>query len=251
MQIIQLPAFDDNYLYLIESEGVVAAVDPGDPKVIIQELEKRNWTLDYILNTHHHWDHTNGNLALQKKYNAKIIGPLYDKKRIPGIYRMVEDGEKVRIGAVAFEVMFTPGHTRGHILFWSIADKVLFAGDTLFNLGCGRMFEGNQEQMWESMKNIRELPDDTLVYCAHEYTMANAKFALDCDPGNAILVGYSKELEKLRNAGTPTVPFLLGTNKMANPFLRADENELAFNMRREGADPAEVFGALRLKKDNF
>jgi hydroxyacylglutathione hydrolase len=249
MQIIQLPAFDDNYHFIIESQGMVAVVDPGDPRVVEAELEKHDWRLEMILNTHHHADHTGGNKYLRAKYGCLIVGPSYDTNRIPFIDKEVSEGDEIELGDAKAKVIFTPGHTTGHILFHFEREKALFCGDTLFNLGCGRMFEGNPEMFWDSLKKIKSLPEDTQVYCAHEYTEANLKFCQSIDPDNQELAKQAEIIKELRLKGEATVPFSLGDNLKSNPFLRADTKELQAIMGLD--NPAEVFGAVRKKKDSF
>jgi len=180
-----------------------------------------------------------------------IVGPKYDRDRIPGIDVEVSEETGYDFGKAHADIYFVPGHTRGHIAYWFAESNALFCGDTLFSLGCGRLFEGNPKQMWHSLGKIRALPDDARVYCAHEYTEANARFALTVDPANEALKARMSEIRKLRAADRPTVPSRLGDEKAANPFLRADDPALAANVGLGGADPVEVFGEVRRRKDNF
>jgi hydroxyacylglutathione hydrolase len=180
-----------------------------------------------------------------------VVGPKPDRERIPGIDVEVDDGDRYRFGATDAEVFFVPGHTRGHIAYWFPGSNALFCGDTLFALGCGRLFEGTPEQMWTSLSRLRALPPETRVYCAHEYTQANARFALSVDGGNQALVRRAEQIDRLRADGQPTVPSTLGQEVATNPFLRADDPELADAVGLAGAEPVEVFAEVRQRKDNF
>src|SRR5690606_377180 len=182
---------------------------------------------------------------------ARVVGPRDEADKIEGLDELVGDGDVVALGESRFEVMATPGHTLGHIVFFDPAGKHLFSADALFSLGVGRMCEGTPGPMWEGVRRLRELPDETMVYCGHEYTESNAKFALSIDPDNAALKARADEVMALRAAGKPTIPFNLGEDKKANPFLRADAPELAKVYGLEGKDAGEVFGAIRRGKDNF
>src|SRR5690606_13205098 len=184
-------------------------------------------------------------------YDVTVIGPRAEKDKISGLDVLVSGGESVSLGETTFDVIDVPGHTLGHIAYHGKADKVLFSADALFSLGVGRMFEGTPGPMWAGLKRLRDLPDDTLVYCGHEYAQSNAKFALSIDPDNAALRQRAAEVDALRAAGKFTIPFRLGEDKRANPFLRADTPELARHYGLQGADPAEVFAAIRKGKDNF
>jgi hydroxyacylglutathione hydrolase len=253
LEIIRIPCLADNYVWLLRepARGCVAIVDPADPVPVMAVLEARGWTLDLVLNTHHHADHVGGNLALKRAQGCRIVGPRADRDRIPGIDRALGDGDILEFGDARATVLDVPGHTRGHIAFWFAADQALFCGDTLFALGCGRMFEGTAPQMWTSLRKLRALPDDTLVHCAHEYTQANARFARHVDPANAELAARSTAIDAARARGAPTVPSPLGLEKRTNPFLRADDPGFARSLGLDPADPAAVFGALRRSKDGF
>lgn len=196
--------------------------DGGDryPEVepIEKALEEKGWTLTHILNTHHHFDHAGGNLELKARHGCTIVGSRGDRERIPGIDVEVSDGETFDLGSATADVVEVPGHTSGHIAYHFAETGVAFVGDTVFALGCGRLFEGTPTQMWTSIQKLMALPDDTVLYCAHEYTQANAAFALSVDPDNAALVARSAEIDDLRAAGTPTVPTTLGVEKATNPF---------------------------------
>ena len=251
--IHQIPCLSDNYGYLIrdEASGATAAIDTPDSEAINDALQDKRWTLTHILNTHHHWDHAGGNLALKEKWSCEIIGPRAEADRIPGIDRLVGDGDTVMLGESKSEVFDTPGHTSGHIIYHFSDDGAAFVGDTIFAMGCGRLFEGTPKQMWSSLSKISALPPETKLYCAHEYTQANAAFALTVDPQNAALKERSREVDALRTEGKPTVPSLLSQEQATNPFLRANDPALANAIGMSGANPVEVFTEIRQRKDNF
>lgn len=253
LEIEQIPTRSDNYVYLIREsgQGKVGVVDPSDAEPVIEALDRLGWTLTHILNTHHHNDHTGGNLELKEKYGCEVVGPLADHDRIAGIDIDVADGDTYTFGDAVAKVYDTPGHTRGHIGFWFEESKALFCGDTLFALGCGRVFEGTFEQMWESLGKLRALPDDTMVYCAHEYTQANAKFAVTIESGNQALIDRAAEIDALRAENKRTVPSLLGLEKETNPFLRADVASVAEAVGLPNGSPVDVFSEVRTRKDNF
>ena len=253
LEIIPVPALADNYVYLLREpeSGLVAAVDPSEARPVLKTLDARGWRLTHILNTHHHWDHTGGNLELKEKTGAAVVGPKADEARIPGIDVALREGEPFEFGAERAQIFDIPGHTRGHIAFYFPASKALFCGDTLFSLGCGRLFEGTPEQMWHSLSKLKRLPPDTRVYCGHEYTANNARFALTLEPHNPALNARAAEVHVLRGEGRPTVPALLESEIAANPFLRADAPELRRALHMETADPVEVFAEVRRRKDAF
>ncbi|MBL8698998.1 MAG: hydroxyacylglutathione hydrolase [Alphaproteobacteria bacterium] len=251
--VVRVPCFNDNYVWIVRetASGMVAAVDPADPAPVGAALAQRDWRLTHILNTHHHADHVGGNLALKAATGCTIVGPRADEARIPGIDVALADGARWSLGAEEAVVFDVPGHTRGHIAFWFGGARALFCGDTLFLLGCGRLFEGTPAQMWTSLGKLRALPDDTLVYCAHEYTQSNARFARHADPDNAALARRSAEIDAMRARGEATVPAPLGLEKATNPFLRADDPALARAHGFDGRDPVAVFAHLRKAKDGF
>lgn len=253
LDIRQIPVLSDNYVYLLhESEtGAAAVVDPAVADPVLAEADRLGWKITHIFNTHHHADHTGGNVKIQKATGCAIVGPRADRDRIPGIQTAVGDGDQYAFGATTAQVFDVPGHTRGHIAFWFATDEALFCGDTLFALGCGRLFEGTPGQMWDSLCKLKALPDSTRVFCAHEYTQANAKFALSVDGAHAALRERVIEIDAVRARGKPTVPSTLGVEKQTNPFLRADDPALAAALGMSGADAVSVFAEIRSRKDNF
>jgi len=221
--IRQFPCLQDNYGFLVHEpvSGETASIDTPDADRIQYEAEKAGWTITQIWNTHHHFDHAGGNLALKAATGARIIAPEYDAHRIEGIDVAVRDGDTVQLGEASAKVLHTPGHTTGHVVYWFEDQNTAFVGDTLFALGCGRLFEGTPADMFKSLSRLAAMPDKTTLYCAHEYTQANAKFALSIDPDNAALQRYSREVDARRARGEATVPTTLGKEKEANPFLLA------------------------------
>jgi hydroxyacylglutathione hydrolase len=253
LRIHQFPCLNDNYGYLVHepSTGATATIDTPEVEPILQALADRGWKLTHILNTHHHFDHAGGNAALKKETGCMVIGPRGEKDLIPGIDRAVGEGDIVELGAARARVIEVPGHTRGHIAYSFADDKVAFVGDTLFALGCGRLFEGTPQQMWTSLNKLMALPDDTTVYCAHEYTQSNARFALSVEPQNAALVARAKEIDAKRARGEWTVPTTIGLEKATNPFLRAASPDLRATIGLEKASDVDVFAETRKRKDNF
>lgn len=250
MDIIQFPMFEDNYGYLLRADGKTAAVDPGDAPRVIRELETRGWRLDEIWNTHHHWDHAGGNEALRKEYGCKVLAPAREKDKIGLVDRALEDGDTVNLGTSCARVLDFGGHTLGHIAYWFDAERALFCGDTVFGLGCGRLFEGTPAQMWSSLSKILKLPDDTRLYCAHEYLMANASFAANADPENDETRRRIEESARLRAGGQPTVPMELGLERRTNPFFRP-ANGAYLQKYFPGKEPVEAFAALREKRNHW
>jgi hydroxyacylglutathione hydrolase len=251
--IHQLLCLKDNYVYLLRdpATAATAVVDPSEAKPVLAALQEKGWRLTHILNTHHHWDHTGGNVELKQATGALIVGPRADRDRIPEIDVDVAEGETYSVGGQTARVYDVPGHTRGHIAFWFEGSRALFCGDTLFTLGCGRLFEGTPEQMWKSLSKLRPLPAETRVYCGHEYTQANARFAVTLEPDNAALAERSRRIDALRAEGKPTVPGTMGEELATNPFLRADQPELQQAMGLAGRDPVAVFAEIRGRKDKF
>ncbi|WP_417449284.1 hydroxyacylglutathione hydrolase [Kordiimonas sp.] len=253
LETVQIPVLSDNYIYLIHEpkSGEVAIVDPAVEVEVVETLEARGWTPDYILNTHHHYDHVGANLALKQRYGLKIIGPAAERDRIPGLDVAVAEGDHVHLGDIAADVYDVPGHTSGHIAYHFAAAHALFCGDTMFAMGCGRLFEGTPEQMWQSLSKLMRLPDETLIYCAHEYTLANGKFALSVEPDNPALQARMAKVQALRQDGKPTVPSELGTERQTNPFLRPMSDEIQDRVGLIGAPWPKVFAEVRRLKDSF
>jgi hydroxyacylglutathione hydrolase len=247
------PCLADNYGYLLHDadSGVTAAVDTPDAGEILAQLDAKRWRLTHVLNTHHHADHAGGNLALKQKTGCTIVGPRADSARIPGIDVAVGEGDVVELGAHRATVFDTPGHTRGHIVYYFADARAAFVGDTLFAMGCGRLFEGTPVQMWSSLGKISSWPDDTRIYCAHEYTQSNARFALTVEPQNRALRARADAVAKLRAAGKPTVPSTLGEEKATNPFLRAASQDLRATIGLPAAADVDVFAKTRALKDAF
>jgi hydroxyacylglutathione hydrolase len=249
LTVHQFPCLSDNYGFLIRDEatGKTATVDTPEAAAILAELKKLGWGLDLILNTHWHQDHAGGNAEIKAATGATIVGP-GEVTRIAPLDREVKQGDVVELGETRFTVLETGGHTLGHISYFDAADHVAFVGDTLFALGCGRLFEGTAEQMWTSLQKLAALPDDTRVYCAHEYTASNARFALSVDQDPA-LKARADAVFAARERGEPTVPTTIALEKATNPFLRAPA--LAGAVGKTGAPDFEAFGAVRAAKDSF
>lgn len=253
LEIHQFEALKDNYGYLVHdpSSGATAAIDTPEVAPILAALDRKGWKLTHILNTHHHFDHAGGNAELKEKTGCTIIGPRDEKDLIPGIDRAVGEGDIVELGAARARVIDVPGHTRGHIAYHFADDHVVFVGDTLFALGCGRIFEGTPQQMWRSLQKLTALPDDTTVYCAHEYTQSNARFALSVEPQNAALVSRAKDIDARRARSEWTVPTTIGIEKATNPFLRAASRDLRATVGLAAAADVDVFAETRARKDKF
>ena len=253
LQIHQFPCRSDNYGFLAHEPDseLTACIDTPDADVINATLEEKGWRLTHILNTHHHEDHIGANLLLKEHWACTIVGAANDAERIPGIDVRVSEGDEYTFGSMAAKVFEVPGHTSGHIAYYFATEGVAFVGDTLFALGCGRLFEGTPAMMWSSLQKLMALPDETIIYCAHEYTQANAQFALSVEPGNARLVARSKEIDELRAQDLPTVPTTVGLERATNPFLRPMSESLQTTIGLSGADLVSVFAETRKRKDNF
>ena len=251
VEIEQFLIGTDNFGVLVHDKatGATASIDAGDDQPIRAALDRRNWRLTDILVTHHHGDHIAGLEALKKTSGARVVAAFADQHRIPLIDLAVREGDRVAVGSIQFDVIETPGHTLGHIAYHAPDEHLLFAGDTLFSLGCGRLFEGTPQHMWSSLKKLRALPDETQLYCGHEYTMSNARFSLRIDPENIALDERVKEIENLRAQNRFTLPVSLGLEKKTNPFLRAGDADLQRAVGMDGRDAADVFAALRALKD--
>jgi hydroxyacylglutathione hydrolase len=239
LEIEMFPCLNDNYGFLIHSPetGETAAIDTPEASKIIAACTAKGWTLTHIWNTHHHFDHVGGNAALKEEFGVEILGPGHDRKRIPGLTQGVSGGDVFHFGGHDIHVIDTPGHTTSHIVYYIPSADAAFVGDTIFALGCGRLFEGTPAQMHDSLQAITALPDETKLYCAHEYTLSNAAFAVTVEPNNADLLAYFEKAKDLRAKGIPTVPTTVAAEKSANPFVRAGS--------------AERLGEIRAAKDSF
>ena len=239
LEIIRIPVLSDNYVWLVHEpeSGETMVVDPAVAEPVLAEAAKRGWTITQIWNTHWHPDHTGGNAAIKETTGCHITGPEAERERIPTLDTFVKEGDTVKLGNVVADVIDVAAHTAGHIAFYIPYEKVAFVGDTLFAMGCGRLFEGTAEQMYENMRKLEALPDDTKIYCAHEYTQSNGEYALVAEPDNLALKERMAEVLTLRSRGEATVPTTIGQERATNPFMRA-------------ASAAEL-GERRTAKDNF
>ena len=253
MKVITIPCLKDNYAYIIidNNKKNVGVVDPSESLPIINFLKKNDLKLNYIFNTHHHYDHIGGNIELKKIYNSKIFGFEGDKHRIPGIDICLKDNEKFNFGKSLIKVIHIPGHTLGHICFFLEKEKIAFTGDTLFSLGCGRIFEGTHKQMMESLNKIKNLPKETKIYCGHEYTYKNAEFCMKYDNKNVDLEKHFENVKNLRSKNLPTIPSLLSNEIKSNIFLRCDQNDLKAKLNMKNQEDLKVFRKVRDLKDNF
>jgi hydroxyacylglutathione hydrolase len=253
LEIQLVPLLKDNYGYLLHDpeSGEAAIVDPSEPEPVLAALAQNGWRLRHILNTHHHFDHIGGNQALKAATGARIAGPEADRHRIPDLDTGLAEGDTYRVGTRRFRVLEVPGHTSGHIALVFDGDHALFSGDTLFALGCGRLFEGTPAQMWRSLLKLRALPGETRVYCGHEYTQSNCRFAVAVEPANPTLAARSEEIARLCAEGRPTIPSTIELERRTNPFLRADLPEVQDAIGMAGAEPVAVFAELRRRKDSF
>jgi len=233
MEIVAVPAFADNYLWLVhdQTSGQTSVVDPGDAAPVLAEAERRGWAIDQVWNTHWHPDHTGGNLGVKQATGARISGPA--SENIPGRDIALSEGDEVRLGKHIGRVVEVPGHTLGHIALIFEADGVAFVGDTLFAMGCGRLFEGTPEQMFDSLQRLCSLPAETKLYCAHEYTLANARFATHAEPDNIAIADRFSEVERMREIGAITVPTTVAEERATNPFVRAEDSSAFARLRRE------------------
>lgn len=253
LEIHQFICGNDNFGLLIHDPAfnLTASVDTPDAHIIRRELRAKGWTLTHIFTTHHHHDHTEGHEELKLETNCVIVASAHDRGRVPGVTQTVEDGDEFGFGGHHVKVIGTPGHTLGHVAYWLPDTGAVFVGDTLFSLGCGRLFEGDAATMWASLQKLTALPPETQIYCGHEYTLANSAFAQTVEPGNAALRQRVGEVRSLRAAGGYTLPVTLAGEMATNPFLRPDSTEIQSLLGMTGAPLAAVFGELRLRKDRF
>ena len=253
LEIHQIPVLTDNYVYLAHDPqtGATAVVDPAVSEPVFAALDETGWALSHILNTHHHGDHTGANLEIKDKTGCTIIGSRSDRARIPGIDIDVGDGDTVMLGQAEAQIFDVSGHTNGHIAYWFAESDALFCGDTIFAMGCGRLMEGTPDQMWTALSKLIRLPGATRVYCAHEYTQANGRFALTVEPQNRALVDRMAAVDVARAHGRPTVPSTMDEELATNPFLRPDSVDLQSTIGLAGQDLVAVFGETRRRKDEF
>jgi hydroxyacylglutathione hydrolase len=251
--IEQFTCRSDNFGVLVHdpASGLTAAIDAPEEAPIRAALADKGWRLDAIFTTHHHGDHVEGNLGLKGDFGCTITGPAAEADRIPGIDTQVKDGDSFLFGKTEVRVIATPGHTLGHVCYWLPAENVAFTADTLFAMGCGRVFEGTPEMMHASLEKLRALPDETVVYCGHEYTETNARFALTVDPGNPDLAARHDAVRRLRAAGKATLPTTIAIEKKTNPYFRLGDPAIRRLLAMEDAPPAAVFAEIRKRKDNF
>tara|TARA_B100001250_G_scaffold384518_1_gene379413 strand:- start:325 stop:1089 length:765 start_codon:yes stop_codon:yes gene_type:complete len=248
-----IPCLNDNYSYLLNDKdsNITAIIDPSDFSSCDEIINKKYNKLNYILNTHHHADHVGGNQKLKEKYKSKILGFELDKNRIPDIDISLKDKQSFKIGNTSFEVIFIPGHTKGHIAFYFKNEKIVFTGDTLFSLGCGRIFEGTHEQMFNSLNKLKNLPEDTKIYCGHEYTEKNLEFCLVYDQKNDFLKKKSNWVKSKLESNSPTLPSSINEEKKTNIFLRCDDPSIKNALNLNNASEQEIFSKLRDLKDSF
>ncbi|SJM89580.1 hydroxyacylglutathione hydrolase [Crenothrix polyspora] len=253
LEILQLPILQDNYIYLIHDteSGETAVVDPGLAQPVLDVLVQKNWQLSYIFNTHQHWDHVDGNLALKQQTGCKIIAGQGDIDRIPGIDTGVKDGDTLWLGQHRISIIATPGHTLHHIVYYFPDNNLLFCGDTLFVMGCGRLFEGTAEQMWLSLQKLKALPPATHIYCTHEYTQTNGQFALTLEPDNVLLQRRMHVVNQLRADNLPTVPSTIAQELATNPFFREDSVSLQQTIGMLAKSSVAIFTEIRRCKDCF
>ena len=253
LEITIIKCLSDNYSYLVRDKktNLVGVIDPSEFAPVDLEISKTYKKLDFILNTHHHHDHVGGNIDLKKKYNSKIICSSYDEKKIPGADIKKSDGDQFSFGETNFKIIHIPGHTLGHIAFYSQKTNVIFTGDTLFSLGCGRIFEGTFEQMFKSLEKIKNLPKNTMMYCGHEYTKKNGQFCISIDGENGKLQNRIKNADNKTQNNLPTIPITLGEELETNIFLRCEDKKIKNKLKMNNASKLEVFTKLRNLKDQF
>jgi hydroxyacylglutathione hydrolase len=243
----------DNFGVLLHDPdtGATAAIDAPEAGPVEAALCAQSWRLTDILVTHHHHDHTGGIAELKARHRCRVVAPDAEAKGIPQVDETVREGDSVKVGTLTARVIETPGHTAGHISYVFAHEKLVFVGDTLFSIGCGRVIEGTPQMMWQSLLKLRALPDDTQIYCGHEYTAANVRFAKTIEPNNAALIAREQEVARQNAAHQPTVPSTMGEEKAANPFLRADVPEVARSLGLASAPAWQVFAEIRERKNKF
>lgn len=248
-----VPCLSDNYAVLLRdpASDAVVLIDAPEAAPILRALDEAGWRLTHLLVTHKHGDHIQGIPEIVARHRPKVVGPRAEASQIPGVDDPVGEPDVVEAGTLRARVFDTPGHTAGHIVYWFEREKLLFAGDTLFVLGCGRAFERPAPVLWQSLRKLRELPGDTRLYCGHEYTLSNARFAVTVDPQNTALKQRLAEVESARKAGKATLPSTLAAERATNPFLRADDPAVAAAVDMKDADAGSVFTELRERKNNF
>lgn len=253
LEIVTIPCLSDNYAYLAHdaASGETALVDAPEAAPILEALKDRGWRLSHVLLTHHHWDHVDGLDAILAEHPAQVVGAAADAHRLPDLDLQVAEGDSFALGGETVQVMDVSGHTVGHVAYHLPGTGAVFTADSLMALGCGRLFEGTAPQMWESLSKLAALPRDTLVCSGHEYTQANARFAVTVDPDNPALAARVEKVDAARAAGEPTVPSTLGEELDTNPFLRAADAEVQRAVDMQGADPVRVFAEIRARKDAF
>ena len=253
MKIEIIPCLNDNYSYLLYDEisNTIAIIDPSEYEACHKIIDKNYKRLDFILNTHHHFDHVGGNEKLKKKYNSTVLGFGNDRNRIPVIDEFLKDNQEFKIGSLSFTTIFIPGHTKGHVAFYFKKEKVLFTGDTLFSLGCGRVFEGTYKQMFQSLNKLKNLPGDTKIYCGHEYTFANLKFCLKFNPNNKFLKEKKDYVEQCLKNKKPTIPTTISEEIKTNIFFRFNDPDVEKAINLENSSELEIFTKLRHLKDSF
>jgi hydroxyacylglutathione hydrolase len=253
LEIYQFPTRSDNYGVLIHDPKTeaTASIDAPDADEVLAALREKGWVLTHILTTHHHSDHTSGNKKLKKMTGCTIIGPAREARSIPGIDVEVCEGKTVEVGNASALVIETPGHTKGHVSYFFPDDGIVFVGDTLFSVGCGKLLEGDAKTMWRSLQKLMALPPETKLYCGHEYTRANARFALTVEPGNEALKARAAEVDALAKRGEPALPTTIAQELATNPFLRPSSPEIQQRLGMEGRELWEIYGETRKRKDRF
>ena len=251
LETFLFPCLNDNYGYLVHdrSSGATVSIDAPDGDAVLDALSETGWTLSHIFVTHHHGDHTAGVVPVKQKTGCHVVGPKAEAQRIEGLDETVEEGSDLTFAGRTVRVLDTPGHTLGHIIYYFEDDRLAFVGDTLFALGCGRVFEGTNAMMWQSLQKLMQLPPETQVFCGHEYTQSNAEFALTIEPDNRILQDRTYEIKSLRANNQPTIPTTLAIERETNPFLRPDSTSIRRQLGMQNASDSDVFSEIRERKN--